>query len=525
MKHYYFMLVAAVMAGIFAMTAQLYTDYSPASISFALGHVAHAKKAPQQKGMKQMKQMWWQPVIITEFISIDDSGPCANADLDDGIACTIDTCEVVDDKAVVTYTPDDSLCPHTDPCTSSPICGSTGCQPGSALTTELDDGNPCTRDICTNNGGQPMIVHVEDNTIPGCTMCDDCAPERWLPVGGPAPDGHLANYVNVKIVNFQGLFYVLSSHSEPQLTPGLARLNPVTDTWEMFSTGLPAPQISSSGNTIFIALNKLHVHHNTLFVRVASSLPFGQTTPGSLYRFDQGTNTFQLVDTPGEVAEIHTHSDGNLYIIVWAADPPSLNAAVYRSPDNGITWIPVDGNPPGSIRNRLATIGNDLYMSVTQGVIGSVKAQVYRLAPSTNTWESTGEIMPNNQRSFDYLIAHNNRLYASERWSSKVHQFDPATGKWQTFLPTGAHNIAEIKSLHSFDGTLYITFQMNPAGIFVIDSFIYRSFNDGLTWEPIPQEEFGAHVFDVTLHLGTLYSASMSGIYKLDCPSSPSSCP
>jgi cysteine-rich repeat protein len=82
---------------------------------------------------------------------------------DDGVDCTVDSCDENGD--VVVHTPDDSLCDDGLYCNGSETCDATDdCQPGVPPAT--DDGVACTIDSCDEVGDS--VVHAPDDL-----QCDD----------------------------------------------------------------------------------------------------------------------------------------------------------------------------------------------------------------------------------------------------------------------------------------------------------------------------------------------------------------
>ncbi|MDF1566140.1 MAG: hypothetical protein P1V51_24120, partial [Deltaproteobacteria bacterium] len=83
--------------------------------------------------------------------------------IDDGVGCTVDTCNEATDSIV--NTPDDTACDDTLFCNGSETCDAAlDCQPGTAPST--DDGVACTVDSCDE--AADTVVHAPDDTA-----CDD----------------------------------------------------------------------------------------------------------------------------------------------------------------------------------------------------------------------------------------------------------------------------------------------------------------------------------------------------------------
>ncbi|HSW45084.1 MAG TPA: endonuclease/exonuclease/phosphatase family protein, partial [Phycisphaerae bacterium] len=86
--------------------------------------------------------------------------------LDDGVTCTVDTCDEAGD--VIVHTPDDAFCQNGLFCDGAETCNAfLGCRSGTP--PDLDDGIDCTVDTCDESGDR--IVHSPDNAY-----CDDGNP-------------------------------------------------------------------------------------------------------------------------------------------------------------------------------------------------------------------------------------------------------------------------------------------------------------------------------------------------------------
>jgi hypothetical protein len=85
---------------------------------------------------------------------------------DDGIACTIDTCDTETQSCV--HTPDNSLCPAGDFCEGAGVCDAeSGC---AFAGNSCDDGIACTIDTCDTE--TQSCVHTPDNSL--CPAGDFC---------------------------------------------------------------------------------------------------------------------------------------------------------------------------------------------------------------------------------------------------------------------------------------------------------------------------------------------------------------
>lgn len=110
-------------------------------------------------------------------------GPCtADAQCDDGIACTFDRCDRTIDRC--RNTPDDTQCADTVHCNGREVCvPRLGCRPGAPVTCQ--DGSSCTIDACVEETKScsrvPRDVDGDGEADDHClaekgTDCDDLDP-------------------------------------------------------------------------------------------------------------------------------------------------------------------------------------------------------------------------------------------------------------------------------------------------------------------------------------------------------------
>ena len=109
-------------------------------------------------------------------------GPDPN--LSDGVACTVDSCDEANDKAV--HTPNDGACDNGKFCNGQETCSATmGCLNGTAPA--LSDGVSCTDDSCDENNDK--IVHsANDAHCDNGKFCDGaeyCDPTNDCQNGTP----------------------------------------------------------------------------------------------------------------------------------------------------------------------------------------------------------------------------------------------------------------------------------------------------------------------------------------------------
>ena len=122
-------------------------------------------------------------------------GPDPN--LSDGIACTVDSCDEANDRAV--HTPNDSTCDNGMFCDGQETCdATTGCLPGTA--PNLNDGVSCTDDSCDETNDKVVHTANDANCSDGkyCNGDETCDPangcQSGTSVSCPANDTCYTNY-------------------------------------------------------------------------------------------------------------------------------------------------------------------------------------------------------------------------------------------------------------------------------------------------------------------------------------------
>ena len=111
---------------------------------------------------------------------------CVGNPCDDGLSCTIDTCDEVNDTC--NNTADNTLCDDGIFCNGAETCNAViGCQDGTPPV--IDDGVSCTDDSCSDD--TEMVVNVANNA--NCDDGDTCTIDSCDPSLGcqtepdPAP--------------------------------------------------------------------------------------------------------------------------------------------------------------------------------------------------------------------------------------------------------------------------------------------------------------------------------------------------
>ncbi len=107
--------------------------------------------------------------------SVADCQAGTAPDCNDGVACTIDSCDEVNDVCV--QTPDDALCDNGQFCDGSETCDSINdCQAGTPVS--VDDGVSCTDDSCDETNDVVVNIPNDANCDNGqfCDGAETCDP-------------------------------------------------------------------------------------------------------------------------------------------------------------------------------------------------------------------------------------------------------------------------------------------------------------------------------------------------------------
>jgi hypothetical protein len=146
-----------------------------------------------------------------------DMGVCrdgARPALDDGVACTADSCD--EQSQAVVHAPTDSICDDQVFCNGAEICTPTGCAAGQPPT--CDDSNICTADVCDtdadacDNSGKASIT-IDTQLLGGggygpysgaVTASCDGARVRADQAGQYNPNNGCGNYEFYCLLDLQG---------------------------------------------------------------------------------------------------------------------------------------------------------------------------------------------------------------------------------------------------------------------------------------------------------------------------------
>ncbi len=123
--------------------------------------------------------------------AVDDCSPGTPPVVDDGVACTTDSCDEALDAVV--NAPDDGACDDSDACTTDACTAGVGCaHPFTCACTtpaDCDDSNPCTNDACT--AGSCVYTNNTASCDDGlyCDGADVCAGGACTHAGDPCAGG------------------------------------------------------------------------------------------------------------------------------------------------------------------------------------------------------------------------------------------------------------------------------------------------------------------------------------------------
>ncbi len=112
-------------------------------------------------------------------------GPATCTPVTDNNVCTTDTCDPASGTTIYTPVAAGTPCSDGNACNGDETCNGSGtCQAGSA--PNLDDGNPCTVDSCTPEGG---ITHTPVAAGTSCDDGDPCNGEELCDAAGSCQSG------------------------------------------------------------------------------------------------------------------------------------------------------------------------------------------------------------------------------------------------------------------------------------------------------------------------------------------------
>jgi photosystem II stability/assembly factor-like uncharacterized protein len=241
----------------------------------------------------------------------------------------------------------------------------------------------------------------------------------------------------------------------------------------------------------------------------------GNTLTGALrnliYRSSDNGSSWNIIDTllrnSNTKAQISANQDQEENIVVaGGAIYAGTGYGVYRSLDQGNSWLPMNNGLQESIIYELANIDGSLFASTqntiykfsqtdakweicTEGVPGVAQTRlvslgsdifmlsasaVYRSIDTGNHWEPFNNNLPVTQSPL--MATMGSDLVAALGWNSKAIYFSADTGKsWDQMSGTlpPHNNLAGIVGFH----TLLF------AGL--SDSGLYRSRDTGKTWQPV----------------------------------------
>ncbi len=287
----------------------------------------------------------------------------------------------------------------------------------------------------------------------------------------------LSNTFITKVVQKDGILFAVAYVS------GLYKSSDNGATWQSCNNGL---------NMAYKAVFDLIVYNNTLFLTHSD---------GSYKSTDNGVTW--VLSSSGIPAN-NSHYLGSTDNSLWVS---SSSGNMYRSVDNGASWLPVvktSAVPANSTMSKFYGSGNDIY-TVYYGY------GIYKTSDGGASWSSISMNGIPSVNFFDYVIA--NGIHYTISNGILYKSIDNGTN-WSRFFPIGT-NISQLTSIYVAGNNLYLISSQGiyratesnscglimssagvnlnsiyPRAVLVFNSKLYASFNtNGLYYQPINQLE------------------------------------
>ena len=304
-------------------------------------------------------------------------------------------------------------------------------------------------------------------------------------------------------INSNGIIFVLAGREEHGSTPSDGTVYRSTDNganWTKLS-GTGGLTDSDANDILIDADNNIYVlGKNKIYKSLAAS-------NGSNWQVREPGAPFVGGDALAKT------SDGELYLV-------NTTEGIFRSVDDGITWVNVSTDLPNTDYGAITTIGNDVYLSVLNS--GTYRA----LDPDSDTphWVdfNDGMILPDQPESF---LVKGSTLYQSSRAGVFYHNGSTWVQiAYDSDFSSGVNfNGFNHKLFNGEDDRIYLTFYTGP--LYYFDS------TTGGTWPEVPDvnistiydlETLGSLIVigysregvSVSTNSGANWSPANNGIYK-----------
>jgi hypothetical protein len=180
----------------------------------------------------------------------------------------------------------------------------------------------------------------------------------------------------------------------------------------------------------------------------------------------------------------------------------TIGAGIYRSTDNGVTWIPSNGTMTSTYTLCLAVSGKNIYA-------GSATAQGISLSTDNGTtWEAVNNGLPPNPWAYepdqvtgviDRLVASGSNVFASMRLSPEAFYLSTDNGSDWTSANVGA--ISGISALAVIGNNFFIG----------SSNGVYISTNNGTTWTTMGLTD--STITSCAVSGTNLYASTNSAVY------------
>ncbi|HEX7183925.1 MAG TPA: hypothetical protein VF756_18995 [Thermoanaerobaculia bacterium] len=219
---------------------------------------------------------------------------------------------------------------------------------------------------------------------------------------------------------------------------------------------------------------------------------------------DDGGETWTAYGGPGDLFFRIADPGGEGEVLV-----ASGGRGLWRSVDGGVTWR-------ASSRGISGFVVGDIAVAADGAVFASPGGEgVFRSRDAGRSWDRLVRGLHADARGTPALAV--DPRDASVVWAggAELHRSRDAGRTWQGLsLPRGVEDreIVQILIDPTREGVVYVR-TYAPIGEGVVGPFVYRTLDDGRTWQPLPRLHRTAHALAVAPSDGTLYAWADGGIF------------
>jgi photosystem II stability/assembly factor-like uncharacterized protein len=219
---------------------------------------------------------------------------------------------------------------------------------------------------------------------------------------------------------------------------------------------------------------------------------------------DDGGATWTTVRGPEDILFRIAAVEGASNVLIAAG-----GRGLWRSVDGGLTWR-------ASSRGISGFVVGDIDVAVDGTVFASPGAEgVFRSRDAGRSWQRLVQGLQADARNTPVLAVDPHDAAVVWAGGLGLHRSRDAGRSWQGLsLPRGVEDrtIAQIVIDPTREGVVYVR-TYAPIGQDVLGLFVYRTLDDGRSWQPLPRLYQAAGVLAVAPSDGTLYAWGADGLF------------